>query len=89
MYKRIQRILGKKYPEDVQHFIKGDYEYGYNPNFFEELTANPRFSGDKNAVFDRYKNLLNKKVPLQIKYLHDNYLQRQLQENLRYAAENG
>ena len=25
----------------------------------------------------------------QVKYLHDNYLQRQLQENLRYAAENG
>ena len=25
----------------------------------------------------------------QAKYLHDNYLQRQLQENLRYAAENG
>ena len=25
----------------------------------------------------------------QIKYLHDNYLQRQLQENLKYAAENG
>ena len=89
MYKRIQRILGEKYPEDVQRFIKGDYTYGYNPNFFKELTTNPRLSGDKNGVFDRYKNLLNKKVPLQIKYLHDNYLQRQLQENLRYAAENG
>ncbi len=35
------------------------------------------------------ENMLKGPNDLQIRHLHDNYLQRQLQENLRFAAENG
>ena len=42
----------------------------------------------KQAILDRASQR-TQGISYQSQHLHDNYLQRQLQENLRYAAENG
>ena len=45
---------------------------------------------DNYRLISEAKELWRNNYPTeQAKYLHDNYLQRQIQENLRYAAENG
>ena len=109
----IRRILGKKYPEFTEDFVKGIEEHGpiYSGNELFDY-AGGKYDTGLNSPFEHYmlnddnyfkinytpkSEVLNryyKNHPYipenynQIKYLHDNYPQRQIQENLRFAAEN-
>lgn len=89
-YKGSSRYLND--PREYKRFIDG------HERLLKEMKENPSEYQD-GAIAQQEANIahhkrvleqiLNGNNDIQIKYLHDNYLQRQLQENLRYAAENG
>ena len=83
----------KDYPELVKAYNASDFktiqQYQMDDPLLYKYKAFKQKYNHNYKLLNRYFNwIFNKEFP-QIKHLHNNYLQRQLQENLKYAAENG
>lgn len=96
---KMKRLFGNKYPEDTEQYINLYTEGGqdaaargkYSKEFIKGLVHKWKYleSQENPQAIIRLTKMKDAENATQRKYLHDNYLQRQLQENLRYAAENG
>lgn len=83
----------KDYPELIKAYNASDFktiqQYQMDDPLLYKYKAFKQKYNHNYKLLNRYFNwIFNKEFP-QIKHLHNNYLQRQLQENLKYAAENG
>lgn len=99
---KMKRLFGSKYPEDTEQYINLYTEGGqdaaargkYSKEFIKGVIDKGKYLESREnpqAIIrlTKMKDAADAANATQRKYLHDNYLQRQLQENLKYAAENG
>ena len=96
---RFEKQVPTQFKEEYSRFLKDRNTYGdelpndvvdsYSEAFkeFVEDHLGPKISEpNKDVIYRWAKKYFDDS---QVKYLHNNYLQRQLQENLKFAAENG
>ena len=79
----------KKYPDEFPHDVVNSYTEKFK-DYIDNSVYKKYQEPSRNAII-RYNKYIEKinGYPEQINYLHNNYLQKQLQEILKFASEKG